>query len=115
MLKGALRKNIILGALGFAVAFGGIYFYKTQFSEKAKIEKCADYGYTEYNKKQFKSYKGNQFSNKFAEQKKALNEDLKFIANKSELKLRNSAHYENLWKRCEKELRNYPELFNAKY
>ena len=94
MLKGALRRNIILGALGFAVAFGGIYFYKTQFSEKAKIEKCADYGYTVSNKK---------------------NEDLKFVKKQLELKLRNNVYYEASWKRCEDELRNYPELFNAKY
>ena len=94
MKKRALRRNIILGAigvLGFVVAFGGIYFYKNQFSVKAKIEKCADYGYTIYYKKKVKSYKGNQFSYEGDKQKKALNEALNFIANKSELKLRTSS------------------------
>jgi|TARA_R110002126_G_scaffold153254_1_gene300397 hypothetical protein len=118
MKKRALRRNIILGAigvLGFVVAFGGIYFYKNQFSVKAKIEKCADYGYTIYYKKKVKSYKGNQFSYEGDKQKKALNEALNFIANKSELKLRTSSFYESFWKQCEKELRNFPKLFNAKY
>ena len=101
-MKDKLNTKIAMGIIAFALGFGGIYIYKTEFGETAKIEKCADKKWTDAVKKDL----GNTPWI-----------DARIFAKNNSAKEKLSKHvaYRGAWQVCERLKKDFPIQFKEQY